>query len=152
MILIGIDDKTGEILGQSIAADGKAEWKSEFQAMIINKMSETWSFTPKQGEHWDVKFFPVEDCKKTSFVIVILIAGMKNLGGIFTKCPTSFELQNPSGSDGGEEMVLLDFSQWEERMLRSACRVESKGKYIFCQGYHLTYLPLHILPKTVFYH
>ncbi|CAH3172343.1 unnamed protein product [Porites lobata] len=35
---------------------------------------------------------------------------MKNLGGIFTKCPKSFELQNPSGSDGGEEMVPLDFS------------------------------------------
>ena len=139
MILIGIDDKKGEILGQNIAADGKAEWKSEFQAMIINKMSKTWSFTPKQGEHWDVKFFPVEDCKQTSFVIVILVAGMKNLGGIFTKCPKSFELQNPSGSDGGEEMVPLGFSQWKKRMLRSACRVESKGEYIFCQGYHLSY-------------
>ena len=116
--------------------------------MIINKVSKIWSFTPKQGELWDVQFFPVEDCKQTSFVIVILVAGMKNLGVIFTKCPKSFELQNPSGSDGGEEMVSLDFSQWKERMLRSACRVESKGEYIFCQGYHLMHLPLHILPKT----
>jgi len=132
MILIGIDDKKGEILGQNIAADGKAEWESEFQAMIINKMGETWSFTPKQGEHWDVKFFPVEDCIGRGFVIVILVAGMKNLGGIFPKCPKSFELRKSSGSDGGEEMVPLGFSQWKERMLRSACRVESKGEYIFC--------------------
>ena len=137
MILIGIDNKTGEILGQNIAADGKAKWESGFQAMI-NQMSETsWSFTPIQGEHWDVKFIPVKDSENPGFVIVILIAGMKNLGGIFTKCPKSFELQNPSGSDGGEEMVPLDFSQWEERLLRSACRVESKGEYICFQGYHL---------------
>ena len=129
MILIGIDDKTGEILGQNIAADGKTKWESGFQAMI-DQMSETiWSFTPKQGQHWDVKFFPVKDSKNPSFVIVILIAGMKNLGGIFTKCPKSFELQNPSGSDGGEEIVALDFSQWKERVLRGACRAESKGEY-----------------------
>ena len=129
MILIGIDDKTGEILGQNIAADGKTKWESGFQAMI-DQMSETiWSFTPKQVQHWDIKFFPVKDSKNPSFVIVILIAGMKNLGGIFTKCPKSFELQNPSGSDGGEEIVALDFSQWKERMLRGACRAESKGEY-----------------------
>ena len=116
MILIGIDDKTGEILGQNIAADGKTKWESGFQAMIDQI----------QGEQWDVKFFPVKDSKNPSFVIVILIAGMKNLGGIFTKCPKSFELQNPSGSDGGEEIVALDFSQWKERM----CRAESKGEYV----------------------
>ena len=67
---------------------------------------------------------------KSSFVIVFRIAGMRNLGGIFTKCPKSFELQNPSGSDGGEEIVALDFSRWKERILRSACRAESKGEYV----------------------
>ena len=82
---------------------------------------------------------------------MILVAGMKNLGGIFTKCPKSFELQNPSGSDGGEEMVPLDFSQWKKRMLRSACRVESKGEYIFCQGYHLSYAfaPTHFAQNSL---
>ena len=128
MILIGIEDKTGETLGQEITADGKAEWESGFQAMI-NQMSETWSFIPIQGEHWDIEFSPV-DGTKSSFVIVVRIAGMRNLGGIFTKCPKSFELQNPSGSDGGEEIVALDFSQWNERMLRSACSAESKGEYV----------------------
>ena len=128
MILIGIEDKTGETLGQEITADGKAEWESGFQAMI-NQMSETWSFTPIQGEHWDIEFSPV-DGTKSSFVLVVCIAGMRNLGGIFTKCPKSFELQNPSGSDGGEEIVALDFSQWNERMLRSACSAESKGEYV----------------------
>ena len=128
MILIGIEDKTGETLGQEITVDGKAEWESGFQAMI-NQMSKTWSFTPIQGEHWDIEFSSV-DGTKSSFVIVILIAGMRNLGGIFTKCPKSFELQNPSGSDGGEETVALNFRQWKERMLRSAFRAESKGEYV----------------------
>ena len=127
MILIGIQDKTGEILGQEIAADGEAYWESGFQAMI-NKMSKTWSFTPKQREHWDIKFFPV-DGTKSSFIIVVLIAGMRNLGGIFTKCPKSFELLNPSGSDGEEEIVRLDFHAWKQRMLRGTCLGQSKGEY-----------------------
>ena len=81
LILIGIKDN-GEICGQDIKGDhGKAELESGFQAMI-NEMSTTWSFTPKQGDHWDIKFFPV-DGTKSSFVVVVLIAGMRNLGGIF---------------------------------------------------------------------
>ena len=128
MILIGIEDKTGEILGLDITADGKAEWERDFQVMI-SKMSKTWSFTPKQGGHWDIKFFPV-DGTDSSFVIVILIAGMKNLGGIFTKCPNSFELQIRPGSHEEEEIVALDFEQWKERMLHSACGPESKREYV----------------------
>lgn len=134
MILIGIEDKTGEILGQEITADGKADWESGFQA-IINQMSETWSFTPIQGAHWDIEFFPV-DGTKSSFVIVILIAGMRNLGGIFKKCPKSFELLNPSGSDGRKEIVPLNFTEWKQRMLRNACRGQSKGEYIAYRGHH----------------
>ena len=134
MILIGIEDKTGETLGQEITADGKAEWESRFQAMI-NHMSETWSFTPIQGEHWDIKFFPV-DGTKSSFIIVVLIAGMRNLGGIFTKLPKSFKLLNPSGSDGEEEIDPLDFPEWKQRMLRGTWLGQSKGEYIVCQGHH----------------
>ena len=134
LILIGIEDN-GEICGEDIQGDhGKAYWETGFQAMI-NEMSKTWSFTPKQREHWDIKFFPV-DGTKSSFIIVVLIAGMRNLGGIFTKCPKSFELLNPSGSDGEEEIVLLDFHEWKQRMLRGTCVGQSKGEYIVYQGQH----------------
>ena len=98
---------------------------------MINEMRKTWNFTPKQREHWDIEFFPV-DGTKSGFVIVVLIAGMRNLGGIFTKCPKSFVLQNPSGSDGGEEIVALDFSEWKQKMLRSTCLGPSKGEYVAC--------------------
>ena len=128
LILIGIEDN-GEICGEDVQGDhGKAYWETGFQAMI-NEMSKTWSFTPKQREHWDIKFFPV-DGTKSSFIIVVLIAGMRNLGGIFTKCPKSFELLNPSGSDGEEEIVPLDFHEWKQRMLRSTCLGQSKGEYV----------------------
>ena len=131
LILIGIEDN-GEICGEDVQGDhGKAYWETGFQAMI-NEMSKTWSFTPKQREHWDIKFFPV-DGTKSSFIIVVLIAGMRNLGGIFTKCPKSFELLNPSGSDGEEEIVPLDFHEWKQRMLRSTCIGQSKGEYVVYQ-------------------
>ena len=134
LILIGIEDN-GEICGEDVQGDhGKAYWETGFQAMI-NEMSKTWSFTPKQREHWDIKFFPV-DGTKSSFIIVVLIAGMRNLGGIFTKCPKSFELLNPSGSDGEEEIVPLDFHEWKQRMLRGTFLGQSKGEYIVYQGHH----------------
>lgn len=147
MILVGVDNKTGEIIGQNIAADGKAEWESGFQAMI-DQMSETWSFTPIQGDHWDIKFFPVDGTESSS-VIVILIAGMENLGGIFTKRPKSFEMQNSLGSDGGQEIFPLDFRQWKERMLPSAYNVGSKGESFVCQASLNSFAPAS-LPRKVF--
>ena len=140
LILFGIEDN-GKICGVDIQGDhGKAYWESGFQAMI-NEMRKTWNFTPKQREHWDIEFFPV-DGTKSGFVIVVLIAGMRNLGGIFTKCPKSFVLQNPSGSDGGEEIVALDFSEWKQKMLRSTCLGPSKGEYVAClSGASLISLP-----------
>ena len=128
VIFIGIKDN-GEVHGQSKETGSKKNLESGFNEMI-KEMSETWSFTPTQGVHWDVQFFPVTEAKESRSVIAILIAGMQNLGGIFTKCPKSFELQNASGSGGREKIVPLDFNHWEERMLSSTCKGESKGVYI----------------------
>ena len=80
LLLLGIKDK-GEICGVDIQGDrGKRNWESGFQVMI-SEMSIAWSFTPKRGEHWDIKFFPV-DGTKSSFIIVVLIAGMRKRRGI----------------------------------------------------------------------
>ena len=128
VILIGIKNN-GEVRGQSVETGSKKNLESGFNEMV-KEMSKTWSFTPTQGVHWDVKFFPVTEAKESRSVIAILIAGMQNLGGIFTKCPKSFELQNASGRGGREKIVPLDFNHWEERMLSSTCKGESKGKYI----------------------
>lgn len=144
IILVGIDDETRKILGQNKAAFDKAYWEGGFQRKIIKKMSETWSFTPKQREHWDIKFYPV-DGNESSFMVVFLIAGMRNLGGIFTKCPESYKLPNPSGSDGKEQIVPLDFHEWKQRMLSGTCLGQSKGEYIVYQGHHLLAYPRHAI-------
>lgn len=128
IILIGIKNN-GEVCGQGKETGSKKKLESEFNEMV-KEMSKTWSFTPTQGIHWDVKFVPVMGAEEPRSVIAILIAGMQNLGGIFTKCPKSFELQDDSGSGGAEKVVLLNFSQWKQRMLKDRCKGESKGEYI----------------------
>ena len=128
VILIGIKNN-GEVRGQSEETGSKKKLESEFNKMV-KEMSKTWSFTPTQGIHWDVTFVPVTGAEEPRSVIAILIAGMQNLGGIFTKCPKSFELQVGSGSGGAEKVVLLNFSQWKQRMLKDTCKGESKGEYI----------------------
>ena len=130
VILIGIKNN-GEVRGQGAKTGSKKKMESEFNEMV-KEMSKTWSFTPTRRIHWDVKFVPVTGAEETRSVIVILIAGMQNMGGIFTKCPKSFELQDAygSGSGGAEKVVLLNFSQWKQRMLKNTCIGESKGEYI----------------------
>ena len=128
VILIGIKNN-GEVCGQGKETGSKKKLESEFNKMV-KEMSKTWSFTPTQGIHWDVTFVPVTGAEEPRSVIAILIAGMQNLGGIFTKCPKSFELQDDSGSGGAEKVVLLNFSQWKQRMLKDTCKGESKGEYV----------------------
>ena len=55
---------------------------------------------------------------------MILIAGMQNLGGIFRRCPVSFELV---ASDGEDYIIPLDLNQWKKRILHGTCVGESKG-------------------------
>lgn len=122
MLIMGVTDK-GVVEGQSMKGDSEAELKNRFEVMI-EKMSDTWSFIPRQGVHWDIKFFPIAGTLEPRSMIVILIAGMQNLGGIFRRCPVSFKLVE---SDGGDNIIPLDLNQWKKRMLHSTCLGESKG-------------------------
>ena len=114
MILLGVTDE-GKVVGQNMEEDSKGETEERVES-IVNDMSRSWIFTPKQKIHWDIKFFPVVGTH-SSFVIIVYIAGMQNLGGIFVKCPTSFELS--TSPEHGEEEVIrhLDIQDWKKRML-----------------------------------
>lgn len=114
MILLGITDE-GTVVGQNMEEDSKGETEERVES-IVNDMSGSWSFTPEREIHWDIKFFPVVS-KDSSFVIVIYIAGMQNLGGIFVKCPTSFELPTSPEHGEEEEICHLDIQGWKKRML-----------------------------------
>ena len=123
LIVLGVDDETGKITGQLLEGDSKDEVRRKISS-IVDKMSQAWCFIPKRGVHWDLKFFPVEKSNSAMTVVVIYIAGMQNLGGIFTKCPRSCELR--PGRDGKEEVHQLNFEDWKQQML-CATRDESKG-------------------------
>ena len=114
MILLGVTDE-GEVVGQKMEEDSKGETEKRVES-IVNDMSRSWVFTPERKIHWDIKFFPVVG-KDSSFVIIIYIAGMQNLGGIFVKCPTSFELLT-SPEHGKQDVIhQLDIEDWKKRML-----------------------------------
>ena len=137
MIIIGVKNKGGVVLGQSMEEDSEADFKNWFEG-LIKEMSGTWNFRPIPGVHWDIKFFPVAG-KELRSVIVILIAGMENLGGIFIRCPVSYELAE---SDSGDNIITLEFKEWEERMLPCTFQGASKGKYMYIgylQGHHYRY-------------
>lgn len=123
LIVLGVDDETGKITGQLLEGDSKDEVRRKISS-IVDKMSQAWCFIPKRGVHWDLKFFPVEKSNSAMTVVVIYIAGMQNLGGIFTKCPRSCELR--PGRDGKEEVHQLNFEDWKQQMLCTT-RDESKG-------------------------
>ena len=125
IIIMGIDDKTCKILGQLLEGDSEDDIDKRVSSIVL-KMSQVWSFTPKRRVHWDLKFFPVEGKSSQSAltVVVLYIAGMQNLGGIFTKCPRSCELR--LGLDGREEVHRLSFEDWKQQML-GATQDESEG-------------------------
>ena len=125
MIVLGVDDKTGKITGQLLEGDSKDELDGKVSS-IVDKMSQAWCFIPKREVHWDLKFLPVEgkESKSALTVVVLYIAGMQNLGGIFTKCPKSCELR--PGLDGKEEVHQLNFEDWKQQML-CATEDESEG-------------------------
>lgn len=126
MILLGVKDN-GEVFGQVMDEHDKAILQERVET-IIDNMRCSWMFTPKRGIHWNMQFFPVEDTE-SSFVIVILIAGMQNLGGIFTKCPESYKLKSPERGRKLETQPI-DVLEWRKRML---CRTEgdSKGWFMY---------------------
>ena len=128
VIYLGITDE-GIANGQNLEKDSIEDIKERVH-FLVNKMY--WSVTPERGVHWDVKFFPLVD-KENHFVIAIYVAGMQSSGGVFAKCPVSFELR-PS-EDGSEVQVhrRLDFDEWKQRMVGGTdVQTDSKGLYDIC--------------------
>ena len=125
MILLGVNDN-GEVIGQKMAGGSEVDLEKRMDS-IVKEMSRAWSFTPQRKIHWDMKLIPVINYMVPNSVVVIYIAGMRNLGGIFTSFPKSFELKS-SECERKEVIDQIDFQQWKRRML---CRTqgESKGWY-----------------------
>ena len=110
------------MIGLNIENNHKDEIEERVTSMISNML---FPVTPERKVHWDMKFIPVYGCEANA-VLVIKVAGMEGAGGVFTKCPKSFELQ-----EGKTEPERIHFDQWKQRMLSGVeLRTKSKGKQI----------------------
>ena len=122
IILLGVEDDC-TVLGQNLDSEGNSKEELEQRLdSLVDKME--WGFTPERKLHWDVKFIPVQG-KEGGFVIAIYVAGIK--GGVFAKCPKSYELRR-----GDQTIYEVKFQEWKQRMLRGRhiLQNESQGKIV----------------------
>lgn len=118
VILLGVED-SGEVIGLNIENNRKDEIEETVTSMISNML---FPVTPKRKVHWDMEFIPV--CGySTNAVVVIKVAGMESTGGVFTKCPKSFELQQSNSK-------RIEFNEWKKRIL-SGVELETSDRGLY---------------------
>ena len=124
VILLGITDER-EVCGLKINEKNSKENIEERVNAIVEKMSRESNFSLQRKVHWDMEFVPVSS-SDSNVVVVIYVAGIGSSGGVFVKCPKSFELR--SGDDGRKVPCLLNFEEWKKGMLSGLeLRSNSKG-------------------------
>ena len=129
IVFLGITDD-GVAEGQSLEGDFK-EAIEERVNTLISDMQWPPSAEPAQGKHWDVKFFPLKG-KENYFIIMIRVVRVP--GGVFAKCPESFELR--ASEDGIEGKIhRLSFNEWHRRMVGGTDFQDSKGLYLLCMSF-----------------
>lgn len=110
IILLGVEDN-GTIRGHDLSLKENSSNDVEHRIKLLIKNMK-WPCPCERDIHWNLKFFPVKG-KENFFVIAIYVAGLK--GGVFTKCPESYELR--LGEDRQERICKVEFDKWKEHML-----------------------------------
>ena len=129
IVVLGITDD-GVAKGQSLEGDSKEAIVERVNALISN-MQWPPSVEPAQGKHWDVKFFHLAG-KENYFIIMIYVVRVP--GGVFAKCPESFELRASKDSTEGK-VHRLSFDEWHRRMVGGTDFQDSKGLYLLCTSF-----------------
>lgn len=129
IVALGITDD-GVAKGQSLEGDSKKAFVERVNALISN-MQWPPSVEPAQGKHWDVEFFPLTG-KENYFIIMISVVRVP--GGVFAKCPESFELHVPEDSTEGK-VHRLSFDEWHRRMVDGTDFQDRKGLYLLCSSF-----------------
>ncbi|PFX30928.1 Schlafen family member 5 [Stylophora pistillata] len=109
VLLIGVRDDR-RVSGVDMVKN-KKEHVEECVSSLVDKMC--CNFKLQRGIHWDLTFSDVSGSESKS-VIVVKMAGMRDAGGIFGKCPESYILQ--CDEDGQQVPHQLDFDKWKGRM------------------------------------
>ena len=129
IVVLGITDD-GVAKGHSLEGVSEKDIVERVKT-LIDKMQWPPGVNPAQGKHWDVMFSPLKD-KENCFIIMIYVVRVP--GGVFAKCPESFELRAPE--DSTEVQVHpLSFNEWHDRMVGGTDFQDSKGLYLLCMSF-----------------
>ena len=127
-IVLGVSDD-GVVKGVNLEEDSTDTIEMKVDA-LIRKMEWPTSVNPTQGQHWDLKFSPVEG-KENYYIIVIYVASCVS-GCVFAKPPESFEYRPCEGSSEGK-IHHLEFNEWKLQMGHETdFQDDSKGLYLVC--------------------
>lgn len=123
VILVGVKDD-GEVTGFKIKNNSKEDIKERLTSLMAKMCCDV---PLKRKVHWDMDYVPVSGCdKEPTAVLVIQVACMERFGGVFAKCPKSYELRRDQ--NGNSIVHELQFNEWKKRILsREDLRTENKG-------------------------
>ena len=137
VILLGVAND-GQVHGVNIERNRPEDIEERVDS-IFNNMC--FPFPLERKVHYDVTFVPVLGCD-SSAVVVIKVAGMESSGGVFTKCPKSFELLQ-------DEIEPIEFDEWKRKMLSGVdLQTNDEGLHLlsvlikFKNSYHDKYLKI----------
>ncbi|KAK3095720.1 hypothetical protein FSP39_018052 [Pinctada imbricata] len=114
-IFFGIEDDRAAVYGEQLNPLDQ----QRAVALVQNRMNIViWGdarFKAIKGVHWDINFYPVENCpkKKQKHRVVVVVSVCKFPGGVFTACPDSYFINE----EGNVQSWV--FHQWKLSMLNS---------------------------------
>ena len=133
IILLGIEDDR-KVCGIDMEKNSREDIEEKIGSLVDKVCC---NLTPQRGIHWNIQFFPLSGCEISKAVVAIKMAGIQNSGGVFAKCPESYEIRR--NEDGQKAIHRLNFEEWEMRMM-SDLELQGNSKGV-CSvvKFHLTH-------------
>ena len=110
VLLIGVTDNR-VVVGTDMEKNSKEYVEKRVFSLVKGIYC---NFELERGVHWDLTFFDLSGPKSNS-VVVIKMAGLRGSGGVFGKCPESYELR--CDQNGQHVPRLVAFKEWKKRMI-----------------------------------
>ena len=130
-IYIGIDDKTGRVVGETITEAEQKDLEMKLQKHIDKMLWPEYCTPPVKGKQWDISFHAVTDSDgcpvqtevSKGYVYVIVITIHACSGGVFVKAPESYHIVQIRAKESESSEILenkvqpMDFTEWRNRIL-----------------------------------
>jgi hypothetical protein len=130
-IYIGIDDKTGRVVGEIITEAEQKDLEMEIQKQIDKMLWPEYCTPPVKGKEWDISFhtvtdsdgYPVDTKVSEGGLSVIVITIYACLGGVFVKEPEGYHIVQVKAEESESSEILenkvqrMNFSEWKTKLL-----------------------------------